>query len=124
MCASRQTTQHLAGIGIINGLAQNRVIHDHHGIRPDDESAGVPFGNHFGLAARQSFTVHRGELTLERCFIDVGWHHVVRDANEVEQFATARRLRRKNYTGLVHASNIQSRIHPGPVRRAARRSPA
>jgi hypothetical protein len=84
------------------GLPSTVAVDDDDRVRADDRprlarAAAITAG----LAAAQTFGVLARALSARYRLVDVGRLHLVRDADEVQQLAPARRLRRRGSRGAA-----------------------
>jgi len=80
--ARRKPAQHGGRLGFVAGLAKDVAVHDHDGVRGDDDRVRLALGDRARLASRQALRVRPRLLSVKRRLVDVRRRHGVCDADQ------------------------------------------
>ena len=104
MAATRQRLEHTPRIVVIDGLAEERFVHHHHGIRPKDRARIAQTDNRISLVARQAPDVVVGALARPLRLVNVRRTYDERDASCGKQIGAARGRR------CQHEARVRLRV--------------
>ena len=91
MLATRQPPQHVPGLRLVGGLAEDGVVHEHESVRGEDPVAGVAGGRHGRLLAGEPRGRLRAPLAFGERLVDVCRTDRERDAEVREDLGATGR---------------------------------